>query len=155
MDCKTTYEELATWKAGDLPAAKARRVKADAAACATCRSRLAALDETDLLLRSLPAPAPSAAALLAARHRLAEVTRSAAPSDIMTLEEAAEFLRLTPDQVGELIEELPAFELAGQVRIRRQKLLEWIEQRERGYARETAASWTARSADWLAQKGVA
>ena len=155
MDCKVTYEELAGWKAGNLPAPRARWIKAHTVACATCRTRLNTLDQSDLLLRSLSVPGPAAGAILAARRRLTGVTQPVTTAEILTMEEAAEFLRLTPEQVGELIEELPAFELAGQIRIRRQKLLDWIEQRERGYTRQTVASWTVQSADWLAQKGVA
>lgn len=155
MACNVTYEELSAWKAGDLPASKAQRIAAHTAACAACRAKLDMLNEVDLILRSQPAPVPSADALLAARHRLTEVTGAGNTSEIMTIDEAARFLRLTPEQMGELIEELPAFELAGQIRIRRQKLLEWVKQREQSYTREIAARWTAQTADWLAKKGVA
>lgn len=155
MDCNVTYEELAAWKAGDLPSLRSRRLKVHTAACATCRKRLATFEQADLLLHSMSSPAPAAAAILAARRRLATVTRAGPASEIITMEEVAEFLRLTPEQVGELIDELPAFELAGQIRIRRQKLLDWIEQRERGYTRAAVASWTAQTANWRAQKGVA
>jgi len=155
MACNVTSEELSAWKAGDLPASRASRIATHLTACPSCRSRLATLKEAGLLLSSLRMPVPSADALLAARRRLDEVTRAGISSEIMTLEEAAQFLRLTPAQMDELAEELPAFELAGQIRIRRQKLLEWVKQRERGYTREIAARWTTQTADWLAQKGVA
>ena len=53
----------------------------------------------------------------------------------MTLDEVAEFLRVSLEELGEVVGELPAFELAGRVRVRRTKLIEWIEKRERAYAR--------------------
>ncbi len=60
--------------------------------------------------------------------------------EIMTLEEAADFLRVPRRAIGEIVEDLPAFEVAGEIRVRRSKLLEWIERRERASARSRAES---------------
>ena len=49
----------------------------------------------------------------------------------------------------------PAFELAGQIRVRRAKLVEWIERRERDFTRQSAASWAARATAGAFGKGVA
>ena len=73
----------------------------------------------------------------------------------MTLEEVAEFLRISGDELGEIVEELPAFELGGRIRVRRAKLLEWIQQRERDYSRDIASSWAARASSDEFQKGIA
>jgi len=73
----------------------------------------------------------------------------------MTLDEVAEFLRLSPGQLDEVASDLPGFELAGQVRVRRAKLLEWIERRERSYLRNTVASRVARALAANGWKGVA
>ena len=62
----------------------------------------------------------------------------------MTLDEVAAFLRIDPSDLGEVAEELPAFELGGQVRVRRERLIEWIQQRERAYTRQAGESWAAR-----------
>jgi len=72
----------------------------------------------------------------------------------MTLNEVAELLRISPDELGEIAEELPAFELAGRVRVRREKLMEWIAQRESAYARQVAASRVARAAAGLTEEGA-
>ena len=61
----------------------------------------------------------------------------------MTLDEVGEFLRIGPETLSEIAEELPAFELGGQVRVRRERLLEWVRRREQDYARGAAASWAA------------
>ena len=58
-----------------------------------------------------------------------------------------------PDRQREAIA-LYAFELAGQVRVRRERLVEWVQQRERDYAHQTAASWAAR-ATTRSERGVA
>lgn len=146
MNCDITYQELAALAAGDVSDERREELREHLAACAVCTERLAALGEVDAVLRALPPVAASASVILAARRVLSEVTRGARTPEIMTLPEAAEFLRITPEQLGEIVEELPAFELAGQIRIRREKLIEWIQQRERNYTRQAAASWAARSA---------
>ena len=51
--------------------------------------------------------------------------------------------------MGEIVASLPAFELAGQVRVRRSRLIAWIEERERSY--QATAGWAAHALG----KGVA
>jgi anti-sigma factor RsiW len=155
MNCDITYEELAGLAAGDLEAGREAQIRRHVEQCPRCRQRLAALERTDATLASLPPLRPSAAALLAARRAVAEVIRPTANPEIMTLEEVAEFLRLTPPELGQVVEELPAFELAGQVRVRRERLIEWIRHREKDYTRQTNESWVAKSTAIRLGKGVA
>ena len=145
MTCEVTYERLAAFAAGDLDAGGEAEMRQHVGGCARCRERLEALRNADAALAALPPVEPPAATVLTVRRLLAEATREAATREIMTLDEVAEFLRVAPEQLGEVVEELPAFELAGQVRVRRERLIEWIGQRERAYARHTAASWVARA----------
>ena len=72
----------------------------------------------------------------------------------MTLDEVAAFLRLSDAQLDEVVEELPAFELGGQLRVRRQRLIEWLQQRERDYARQAAGSWAAQALSDEFDKGA-
>ena len=88
---------------------------------------------------------PSPAALASVRKALQQATVADTSQQIMTLDQVATFLQIDSDQLGEIAETLPAFELAGQIRVRRAKLIEWIEQRERDYSRNVAASWAARA----------
>jgi len=145
VNCDVTYEELAALAAGELPPERAGQVRAHLPACPRCRRRVEALGRADAALAGLRPQAPPPRALLAVRRELAAVTRPARPAEVMTLEEVAAFLRITPDQLADVLEDLPAFELAGQVRVLRQRLIEWLEQRERNYARHTAESWAARA----------
>ncbi len=135
MDCGITYEELAAFAAGD-GADLGEHVRT----CAACRTRLIALRRVDRDLRLLPRPGPSAGALLEARRVIARETRGAGGPEIMTLCEVAEFLRVPPDALAEVADDLPAFEVGGQVRVRRAQLMEWIAERERAYARSRAES---------------
>ena len=145
MNCEIEYDELSGLAGGELDAVRAVELRRHLGACEHCRERLAALNRADDMLKALPPVRPPAEAVLAARRALAAEVRPAPASEIMTLDEVAEFLRITPEQLGEVVEELPAFELAGQIRIRRQRLIEWVQQRERDYTRQAAESWAARS----------
>ena len=69
--------------------------------------------------------------------------------------QTADFLRITRDQLGEIVEELPAFELAGQIRIRRQRLIEWVQQRERDYSRQASQRWVSGARIVAPEMGVA
>ena len=145
MDCKIDYEELAAFAAGELEGELEGEIGRHLGECERCRTRLAALEKTDEALKRVGPYRPSAGALLRIRGALAQEVRGPAGLEIMTLAEAGEFLRLTGKQLGEIAGELPAFELAGQIRIRRTRLIEWLQQREQAYARQAAASWAARS----------
>lgn len=143
MDCEVSWEELAALAAGELHADRARELERHLSACATCQGRLKALKGVDAALPTLARMEPSAAALLAARRALSELVRGPRAPEIMTLEEVAQFLRVTVDDLTEVAAELPAFEIAGRIRVRRSRLIEWIEQRERARARSTIESEVA------------
>ena len=55
------------------------------------------------------------------------------------------FLRVPVEELGDLSAELPAFEVAGRVRVRRDRLVAWIEEREHDYMRHNIASRVART----------
>jgi anti-sigma factor RsiW len=153
--CSLADEELAAFAAGDLPEDRQRTLAAHAATCARCRRRLHALSRVDSeLTELLHRPVPE----VVLQRALARVRPSAsAPAvpEILTLREAAAFLRVSDDELQDLLDELPVFELAGQLRIRTEKLRQWIEQRELAYQRtafRTRALRITRGA-WL--KGMA
>jgi len=152
MTDELTIRELARFAAGELPPPRARQVERllDEAAAAP-----AALDRADRALRELVEAPPPARAVLAARRAVAEQLRPTPAREIMTLDEVAEFLRLGPDEMDEVADELPAFELAGRLRVRRARLIEWIEHRERRYAAGRAQSQVARLLSGRFGKGVA
>jgi transcriptional regulator with XRE-family HTH domain len=139
-----TYEELARLALGELDAERARAIEGHLDSCAACRRRLRALESADAALRALPRMEPPAGAVLNTRRLLSRRVRGADAPEIMTLDEVAEFLRISLDELEEVVLELPVFELAGQLRVRRSKLTEWIEERERAFARGSAQSEAAR-----------
>jgi len=113
--------------------------------CDRCRRLLKAIGAADRLLEALPPLRPGTDTVLATRRSLSAVTRGTGVPEILTLEEVAAFLRIEPEQLGEIVEELPAFELAGQIRVRRARLIEWVAQRERDHSQAATASWMARA----------
>ncbi len=142
MECEVSYEELSRFASGELDEERAWQVQDHLRSCERCRRHEAALRALDGRLRQLRRIEPPAGAVLEARRTLSRQVRGGGP-EVMTLGEVAEFLRVPQDALAEVMEELPAFELGGYVRVRRARLVEWIEQRERAYVRARAESEVA------------
>lgn len=105
----------------------------------------------ELLKQALSAEVPANA-----RIRAELLARVPVPAgEILTLSEVAHFLRLSEDDLMEIASELPAFELAGKVLVRKAKLLEWIAQREQQFAWSASRSLTLRLRREVVTKGVA
>ncbi len=141
--CEYTYEQLAAFAAGEA-GGDAGEIAAHAAHCPQCRTRLEALKWADDALAAAPALTPPPAALERIRHTLRQAATPTTEPEIMTLDEVAAFLRLSEAQMDEIADELPAFELPGGVRVRRAKLIEWINNRERVYRLASLQSDAAR-----------
>ena len=142
-ECDVSYEELSALTLGDLDDARSAAVKEHVSTCDYCRRRLRALEALDATLGRLRAVEPPPSAVLHARRSIAQLVRGPGAREIMTLPEVADFLRVSTEELEGVASELPAFELGGQVRVRRSKLIEWIEQRERVYARSAIQSEVA------------
>jgi len=155
MGCNVADAELAEFAVGEMCTDRRRAIGRHLTECTACQRRLEALRKVDATLRVLPRMEPSARAILNTRRLLArEVRRGDAP-EIMTLDDVAEFLRIRIDDLEDIAEELPAFELAGEIRVRRSMLLEWIEQREQRYMLRNAECDVARIIAGAFGKGVA
>lgn len=59
---------------------------------------------------------------------------------VLRVEELASYLQVAPEQIYEQLEELPAFEFAGEVRFLRASIDEWIREREKQFRRQTIES---------------
>ena len=143
MACDISPEELAAFAAGELAPARAAAIEEHVRSCGDCRRRLESIRAADEALSRLRSAPPPRLVVLEARRAISAQTR-ARRQEVMTLEEAAQFLRIGPDELEEIAEDLPAFELAGQVRVRRIRLIEWIEKRERRYVTESISSQASR-----------
>jgi len=70
------------------------------------------------------------------------ISHQSKEEEILDLEEAATLLKLHMSDFIKLVEQLPSFEIAGKIRFRRSKLMEWIEQKERVHEWEKTLSQT-------------
>lgn len=155
MKCRVTHEELSALAAGDLPEVRAQSLRRHAKSCGACANCLAGLKELDSALAALKPVRPSAQAALATLAAVAEATGRSRGNEVMTLEEVSQYLKVGPRELGELMDELPAFELAGQIRVRRTALETWIKEKEEAYRRKTSGKWFGRPAAITLQKGAA
>jgi len=131
MHCELTHEDLSLHLGRELEAGAAATLEAHLAGCERCRGHLQVLRRLEQDLARLPRAQPSDDALMRTRQALWRDAYQPPEPEVMTLQEVARYLRLTPEELEGLVLELPVFELAWQLRLRRQKLLEWIESRER------------------------
>lgn len=66
-----------------------------------------------------------------------ELERQHVPvNDILTFNEVASFLRVSADVLETYLEEIPCFELGGQLLFRKEAVMEWISEREQKYHTE-------------------
>ena len=140
MSCEIAGEDLSRYAAGDCDAETGERLARHVSGCDVCARRLEGIRKVDAALRALPPLRPSADTLLRVRRALGPEVRGSAAPEVMSLEQAADYLQVSVENMEEALWDLPVFEVAGQVRMRRSKLIEWMERRERQYARERASS---------------
>jgi len=145
MDCDWSHEELAAFTDGDVTPERAAEADAHLRACDTCRRRVATLREVTASLSALAGEEPPSGISLGTRQALLRELRTAPEPEVMTLEEVAEFLRVPPGDLAAVVSELPTFELAGHLRVRRAALEDWIARRERRQRRQVAESQVARA----------
>lgn len=88
-----------------------------------------------------------------AQRVLAEIRPPMA--EVLTLGEVGALLRLTDVELAEIADSLPAFELAGQILVRKSRLMEWIARREQQYAWSAAHSRESEQRHVSIRKGVA
>ena len=142
MSCSLTYEELAEYTAGDALPRRAVEIAAHLEQCAECRRRIQVLWGADESLRAYAHEALPEGAALEAWRAIAQEAQARDP-EIMKLDDVAVFLRVPLDSLERVVGDLPTFEVGGHIRVRRTKLMEWIEQRERRHKMVIAQSQLA------------
>lgn len=153
--CQVGDEELAAFAAGDLPEDRQRTLADHAATCEHCARRLHALSSVDSALSQfMQQPVPDTTAQRVFGRVLQSAPVPTVP-EILTLREAAAFLRISEEDLQDLLDELPVFELGGQLRIRAQRLRQWIEQRELSYQRNAFRTRALRITRGAWSKGMA
>ena len=127
MKCPECQNMLSEYERRELGPSESARVAEHVRSCARCAKKLEALHCLDDLVRAVPTASPSAAALLEVRAR---VHGEAAGGEILDADQVAAYLGLSREDVLQSLDDLPCFEVAGQIRFRRSALSAWIEEQE-------------------------
>jgi hypothetical protein len=106
--------------------------------CDSCRREVAEVQRIKSAIQeSFETPLPDEADLRIRRTIHETLGISESPRDeILTLEQVATILHVSLPEVVTMLDRLPAFELAGRIRIRRDRLMEWIHGQEEKLAWE-------------------
>ena len=142
MNCNDVRGMLSELEAGELSETISGEVRNHLHSCAECSRLLAALRTASGLVDRLPEEEPSRACSFRIRRAVDELLGpefSQSP-EILTPEELARFLRIPDEKLDQEIEAIPGFEIAGELRFRKDRVLQWIEEREKD--RERAALYT-------------
>ncbi len=143
IDCREVeqwYVDLPCERAEQLP----KQLRKHIEGCAACRQlaeRYEALDQRLAAIADQAAELDESTQLSLRRevHRSINRPRTEAVSEIMTPAELAAWLKIPSEALDECIEQMPCFELAGQIRFRRSRVEQWLAEREQAFATERAA----------------
>jgi anti-sigma factor RsiW len=133
MKCDECRKRLSEYEAGELAEDEADAMREHLDACPPCAGALRTLRVVAGHVARLPEESPSEAVSL---RILAQCVGPVAPAgkeapEILTPEALARFLSVSEEDLADVIETIPAFEIAGQLRFRKQRVIEWIEAREK------------------------
>ena len=133
MNCDTCRDQLSEFDAGELSRGAHEEVERHVASCGECRDLLRAMRHATALARRLPDEAPARSRCVRILAQVSGLLSAGLPDapEVMTPEELARFLKVPPGALDDWVEDIPAFEVAGQLRFRKSRVLEWIEANER------------------------
>jgi len=131
--CQTYRGLLSEYEANELAAPVARRVEAHLSACPACSRVLTAMRRTTHEIGQLADTPPSRSMSVRVLDQVDAMRTpdlGQAPA-VMTPEDLAMFLRVSPAALAEVIDTIPGFDIGGELRFRKERVEEWIQQRER------------------------
>ena len=128
---KEICSRLSDYFDGEMEGEDRRRFERHLETCPACGDRLEELKGMREALRSACDRELPEESDLRIRRRLRsadEPTRGG--EEILDLEGVARLLKVTPAEVEEHLDEIPSFEIAGRLRFRRDRIIEWVGRRE-------------------------
>jgi len=81
------------------------------------------------------------------------ITPQASTPEILDIEGVAQFLNLSVSQVADILDQLPAFEIGGRIRFRRDRIVAWARDREEKLSKERLQSSIKQSAKFIVFPG--
>jgi len=160
MTCENVRDHIVAFLDGEVPPDVHAEVSEHLAVCPQCREEADSLRAASQLVRSLAPIQPSETWDLSLQrklmaHRCQELTDelirvrriadelsarlaaleqaemdARAEHDLMTVEELAAYLRITPQKVYQMLDDLPHIDLNYEVRFRRSSVDQWLKLRE-------------------------
>jgi len=136
MTCEECDDLLWPLAAGELEDGQMREVTVHVEQCTSCQDRLDEVRRLAAAAKALPHATPSRSLCLQTKEavrleleRLGRVRHAFGP--VMNADDVAKYLKVTVETVYRHLDEIPHFELEGQMRFRRESLDRWIESSER------------------------
>ena len=136
MTCQEYLDGVSSLIDGELPVEEIEAMRRHAETCAACSTECATLLCTGAQVRATSSPAVPEGLWDRVRDAAA-IAGSPLPAvshEVLTLGEAAAYLRLTEDALAGALDEVPHFTIGRWIRFRRRSLKDWIERQERGMA---------------------
>lgn len=133
MNCEQCQKLLSEFEADELTEEHAAKVHKHVDQCCECSELLRALEVSTALVCKLIDEEPPRSMSLRVLGKVDEMLSpdlTDAP-DILSPELLARFLGISLERLEDDIHLIPGFEIAGQLRFRKERVLEWIEERER------------------------
>ncbi|MGC8833884.1 MAG: zf-HC2 domain-containing protein [Armatimonadota bacterium] len=160
MVCSDVSNQIAAFLDGELPPDVQEAVQNHLKECPRCQTECESLKRTSNLVKQLPTIQPSDNWDIAFRNKLAasqykqlaeefrrlrelaeELTarlvqfeqtelNQNAGQDLMTVEEVAAYLRVSPEKIYEMLDELPYIDLNYELRFRKSSIDQWLRSRE-------------------------
>ena len=139
MTCENCDSQLWAFAAGELDGERHASVGQHVSHCPACQRRLDEVRRLTAAAQALADASPSLSLCLETKEALRlELEREgrirAAFGPLMDADELAKYLKVDVALVYRHLDEIPHFELEGQIRFRRQSIDEWIETKEQGSA---------------------
>ena len=149
-ECARTRARLSELADGELDAETSAGLVRHMEGCDACRTELGRFQAMLGALDSLPDPEPGEGLRLEALDRMLPRSLANVP-EIMGVQDLLNYLGVTREQLLEELDELPAFEFAGQLKFRKSAVDRWIDERQKARARAIDAS---RVAAWRSRRAV-
>ena len=130
-------EKLNAYFDGELNREELRKFQLHLESCVNCTNTLTQLESIRESLRSFnTVTMPDEADLRIRRFLKTDTGQLSIKDEILDIEELARFLKISVNEVVELLDRLPSFEVGGRIRFRKDRIIDWIANQEKKMVRE-------------------
>lgn len=141
MNCKRLDDYLD----GELNRDDIKAFVAHLQQCVSCRDEVERYEGfRKMLQRHTPLHMPDDADLRVRFAISRELDKRKTVKEVLDMDDAAAFLNITVPELAGMLDELPAFEIAGRIRFNRDRLIKWMKSKEKEmswFKHREAAIW--------------